>query len=60
MHHTLTMNTTDNRDRIWVTCDCGWKSDTHMVDQDASWWIAQCAARDQALAHVDEQENANP
>lgn len=27
-NHLLTMNTNDGKTELWVTCECGWRSET--------------------------------
>lgn len=49
--HRLTMHTTDDRDRLWITCSCGFGTEPIEVD-DASWEPIQAELSTLGRAHV--------
>lgn len=52
--HLITMHTTDEQDRLWVTCSCGWNVAEIMISDD-NWKAVQQELADDARAHVTQQ-----
>jgi hypothetical protein len=50
--HIITMHTTDERDRLWVTCSCGWNVAEIMVTSD-NWRSVEKELWLNASAHVE-------
>lgn len=59
LDHIATMHTNDDRDRLWITCSCGWSSGERIVTTEAGWHAIHRGLVEQARAHYDAQEGAS-
>ena len=50
--HLLTMHQTDEQDRLWVTCSCGWETDPVAVNLEAEWEPTKRALAGLGRAHL--------
>lgn len=58
MSHRITMHTTDARDRMWVTCSCGWESPPKMYPADGDWHLLHHELIEESAAHLRERRQA--
>lgn len=52
--HLLTMHTNDDKDRLWLTCDCGWEGPVYPVSPDDKPSQLALLAVDEANRHIRE------
>jgi hypothetical protein len=51
----LTMHTTDEQDRLWITCSCGWETEPVKISLDEEWEPSKRALADLGRSHLQEK-----